>query len=102
MYLHVFFFLINYPVYSPKKKSSVYLKTEVNITHLSPTSYQCTECHKSFAYRSQLQNHLMKHQNVRPYVCPECGMEFVQIHHLRQHALTHKVLAAHAPVSKVL
>ena len=38
MYLHVFFFLINYPVYSPKKKSSVYLKTEVNITHLSPTS----------------------------------------------------------------
>ncbi|XP_037109753.1 zinc finger protein 710a isoform X1 [Syngnathus acus] len=56
----------------------------------SAAAYQCGQCHKSFAYRSQLQNHSMKHQNVRPYVCPECGVEFVQIHHLRQHALTHK------------
>uniref|UniRef100_A0A8K9XW15 Zinc finger protein 366 n=1 Tax=Oncorhynchus mykiss TaxID=8022 RepID=A0A8K9XW15_ONCMY len=51
---------------------------------------RCSECQKSFQYPSQLQNHMMKHKDIRPYICSECGMEFIQSHHLKQHTLTHK------------
>lgn len=52
---------------------------------------RCTECQKTFQYPSQLQNHMMKHKDIRPFICSECGMEFIQSHHLKQHTLTHKV-----------
>lgn len=52
---------------------------------------RCSECQKTFQYPSQLQNHMMKHKDIRPYICSECGMEFIQSHHLKQHTLTHKV-----------
>lgn len=54
-------------------------------------SCRCSECQKTFQYPSQLQNHMMKHKDIRPYICSECGMEFIQSHHLKQHTLTHKV-----------
>lgn len=54
-------------------------------------SCRCAECQKTFQYPSQLQNHMMKHKDIRPYICSECGMEFIQSHHLKQHTLTHKV-----------
>ncbi len=56
-----------------------------------PVQYDCGECGKSFQYPSQLQNHMMKHKDIRPFICSECGMEFIQSHHLKQHTLTHKV-----------
>ncbi|NWI09019.1 ZN366 protein, partial [Crypturellus soui] len=60
-----------------------------------PIQYNCTECDKTFQYPSQLQNHMMKHKDIRPYICTECGMEFVQPHHLKQHSLTHKGVKEH-------
>ena len=54
-------------------------------------SCRCAECQKTFQYPSQLQNHMMKHKDIRPHICSECGMEFIQSHHLKQHTLTHKV-----------
>ncbi|XP_009470754.1 PREDICTED: zinc finger protein 366-like, partial [Nipponia nippon] len=64
-------------------------------THRGPIQYNCTECDKTFQYPSQLQNHMMKHKDIRPYICTECGMEFVQPHHLKQHSLTHKGVKEH-------
>lgn len=69
----------------------ILLSSLLDSVTLTLCTCRCSECQKTFQYPSQLQNHMMKHKDIRPYICSECGMEFIQSHHLKQHTLTHKV-----------
>lgn len=45
----------------------------------------CDLCGKSFTNRTNLQNHLKRHQNKRDYVCEVCGKAFVRQDGLHKH-----------------
>ncbi|XP_043942891.1 zinc finger protein 431-like [Protopterus annectens] len=51
--------------------------------------YKCTECTKSFIYKSQLKYHQITHTEERPYKCTECSKCFAQLRSLQKHNAIH-------------
>ncbi|XP_071448084.1 zinc finger protein 62-like [Hetaerina americana] len=53
------------------------------------TNYICEKCGKTFSKRDGLNNHLMRHEDVKPYACTSCPKSFITrralVVHVRQH-----------------
>ena len=47
--------------------------------------YQCQFCPKRIQKKSNIQNHLMIHYNIKPFQCQFCGKSFRQKGHLSYH-----------------
>ncbi|PIO27330.1 hypothetical protein AB205_0189880, partial [Aquarana catesbeiana] len=45
-------------------------------SHTSQEIHSCTECEKSFFYKSELVTHYKSHTGEKPYSCTECGKCF--------------------------
>uniref|UniRef100_A0A5F8A9N4 Flt3-interacting zinc finger protein 1 n=1 Tax=Macaca mulatta TaxID=9544 RepID=A0A5F8A9N4_MACMU len=49
----------------------------------------CTECGKSFRYRSDLRRHFARHTALKPHACPRCGKGFKHSFNLANHLRSH-------------
>ena len=67
--------------------STISIKAATNLMCEKP--YACSQCGKSFAWRSRLANHLRTHSGEKPYACSECGKSFAQKRYLTKHLRLH-------------
>ena len=51
--------------------------------------FKCQHCKESFAFKSKLDGHLIKHQGEPGYFCDECDKSFMRYLDLTAHAETH-------------
>ncbi|XP_073467283.1 uncharacterized protein [Aquarana catesbeiana] len=51
--------------------------------------FSCTECGKSFRFKSAFNMHKRSHTGEKPYSCPECGKCYSQKSHLSRHQRSH-------------
>ena len=47
--------------------------------------YKCTVCSKTFYYKNDLTNHLLKHTNEKKYGCDTCDRQFISTKSLKRH-----------------
>ena len=47
--------------------------------------YKCTVCSKTFYYKNDLTNHLLKHANEKKYGCDTCDRQFISTKSLKRH-----------------
>jgi len=73
------------------------LKTTLNIPKVTPsnsnsiTEVPCTTCNKTFPNKSELEKHMLIHNDeMKPYGCPICGWKFHLIHNMKRHLQTHE------------
>ncbi|KAF7990351.1 hypothetical protein HCN44_000156 [Aphidius gifuensis] len=59
------------------------------IRDVKAKSFTCSTCHRSFAYKHVLQNHVRTHTGEKPFVCPVCQKRFTRDHHLKTHMRLH-------------
>ncbi|XP_051956005.1 zinc finger protein 184-like [Xyrauchen texanus] len=52
-------------------------------------TFTCSQCGKSFRYKSDLIKHMRVHTGERPYTCHECGKRFTVKAHLNRHIRVH-------------
>lgn len=58
--------------------------------HNGVKPYQCNECGKRFMGTGQLRKHLMVHTGAKPYVCSVCAKAFNNLYNLQVHERIHK------------
>ena len=53
--------------------------------------FECATCKRTFAFKSQLDQHMYNHTDTRPYHCPEtdCEKSFSHEHDLKKHTKSH-------------
>lgn len=59
--------------------------------------FQCNFCVMSFTRPSDLQRHLLIHNNNKPYKCEECDREFTWFGNFQKHVLSHMGGSTRAP-----
>lgn len=68
-------------------------KVHIDKHSRSNKPHTCTECPKSYHYKSDLRRHKYQHSGLKPYSCEVCKMSFVRrdhlIKHKQKHAKTH-------------
>ncbi|XP_014749395.1 PREDICTED: zinc finger protein with KRAB and SCAN domains 1, partial [Sturnus vulgaris] len=57
--------------------------------HMEERPYECDKCRKRFQTKSSLLKHYGSHTEERPYECPDCGKGFKRNPHLVRHRLIH-------------
>ncbi|XP_015271947.1 PREDICTED: zinc finger protein 697-like [Gekko japonicus] len=72
---------------SIQQNSSLNIPPE--ISPLGEKPHKCTECSKSFSWRSDLIKHQRIHTGEKPYICSECGENFTVSSHLFTHKRIH-------------
>ncbi|XP_053597564.1 zinc finger protein OZF-like [Microplitis demolitor] len=65
------------------------LRMHIMNTHMGMKLAKCSICHKSFAKKTTLRQHLLTHSGKRPYTCDICGKTFVQKPALSSHRKQH-------------
>ena len=61
--------------------------------HTNERPYPCPykdKCNQSFKTRSQLNDHILKHTQIKKHVCPECKASFSRKSRLKIHLMIHK------------
>lgn len=65
-------------------------RPEESVVHLAgPARFGCSQCNKSFLYRSQFIIHQRTHTGERPFRCRSCKKGFLQSSDLRVHQRIH-------------
>lgn len=59
--------------------------------------FKCSCCVMSFTRPSDLQRHLLIHNNNKPYKCEECDREFTWFGNFQKHVLSHMVGSSRKP-----
>lgn len=59
--------------------------------------FKCSYCVMSFTRPSDLQRHLLIHNNSKPYKCEECDREFTWFGNFQKHVLSHMGGSTRAP-----
>ncbi|CAM4664439.1 unnamed protein product [Leuciscus chuanchicus] len=78
-----------------KDGNAVVSKTEENITQKQAGksgvkgSFTCSECGKSFIYKSDFNEHMMIHTGEKPFSCSLCGKSYRHKGHLNVHMKVH-------------
>ena len=77
---------------APVMECKVCLKTlkvssykQHELVHRLGKQYECSVCHKKFAYSYYLKTHMLTHTNERPHVCVKCSKSFKVAQSLKQH-----------------
>ncbi|VVC96480.1 unnamed protein product [Leptidea sinapis] len=59
-------------------------------THEEKKKFNCTECSRSFAHKSNMVIHMKKHTGIKDHICEICGSGFYSQKSLIRHNLIHK------------
>ncbi|XP_053571514.1 uncharacterized protein LOC128661265 [Bombina bombina] len=57
--------------------------------HTKEKPFKCTECEKSFRWKSHLLEHYKIHTGEKPHTCTECGKCFTRMGNLKTHKKSH-------------
>jgi len=61
------------------------LKSHYEQVHEQKCRFKCEKCEKAFYSKTQLDQHILKHDNLRPYTCEICGKTYINISQLNLH-----------------
>lgn len=85
------------PFQSPTHDSTSAIEESEKMGKEKP--FQCNLCVMSFTRPSDLQRHLLIHNNNKPYKCEECDREFTWFGNFQKHVLSHMGGNTRAPGS---